>query len=173
MQNKNLNSTIFIIQNKNLKRKKTNDDLINYYNMFFKSHTRNYKKLMQFALQKGKKNKIENIFRKSLFHLVQNKKYKNQSAKIINKAVNLTTPYINVKTKRLGSRNVYIPKRMKKNFSEFLSSKWILESAKNRSENEFYKKLVNELVDIVTNKSNAAKKKTELHKLAADNLKNK
>ena len=73
--------------------------------------------------KKEKKNKIENIFRKSLFHLVQNKKYKNQSAKIINKAVNLTTPYINVKTKRLGSRNVYIPKRMKKNFSEFLSSK--------------------------------------------------
>mgnify|MGYP000055961114 CR=1 FL=1 len=55
MQKKNLNSNIFIIQNKNLKRKKTNDDLINYYNMFFKSHTRNYKKLMQFALQKGKK----------------------------------------------------------------------------------------------------------------------
>ena len=173
MQKQNLSNNLFNIQEKNLKRKKTNEDLIKIYSMFYKSHTRNYKKLMQFALQKGKKNKIETIFRKSLFYLVQNKKYKNQSAKIINRAVTLTTPYINVKTKRLGSRNIYIPKRMKKNFSEFLSSKWILESAKNRSENQFYKKLVNELIDIVTNKSNAAKKKQELHKLAAENLKNK
>ena len=142
-----------------------------YYNLFFYDHVKNFKKLMQFSLKKGKKNTIENVFRNSLFYLAKNKTEKAKT--IINQSVHKTTPYINVKTKRKGSKNVYIPKKMKKNFSEFLSSNWILDSAKKRSENQFHKKLINELIDITNNKSMVSKKKDELHKLAAENSKNK
>ena len=129
-----------------------------------------YRNFIQFATRKGKKETAEKLLRKSLFNVA--KKNKNQFWKSIDSAVTNTTISLNVKVKRRGSKNIYIPIKMKDSFSKFLSYSWILNSVKKRHENKFYDKFVNEILETAENKSSTSKKKMEIYKLIEENISN-
>lgn len=84
----------------------------------------NYTQLVQYVLKKGNKNKIENMFRDLLFYL--NNKYINKQKFQYNSILNAfsnTTPIVNVKTKRKGSKNIYIPVPLKSSHGKYLSAR--------------------------------------------------
>jgi ribosomal protein S7 len=79
--------------------------------------------LMQYAIKKGNKNKIENIFRSLLFYIIKNPNLQNNfNFNDIFNAISNTSPKMSVKTKRKGSKNIYIPITITENHSKYLSS---------------------------------------------------
>lgn len=131
---------------------------------------KHYKNFIQFATKKGKKETMENTLRKSLFDVA--KKNKVQFWTVVDKAVKNTTISLNVKVKRQGSKNIYIPIKIKDGYSKFLSYNWILKSAKKRHESKFHNKFINEIIETADNKSVTSKKKMEIYKLIEDNVSN-
>ena len=155
-----------IILFKIMNKKENNNNFISLIN----KPNKHYKNFIQFAIKKGKKETMEKILRDSLFAVAKNNK--KQFWTNIEKAVENTTMLLNIKVKRKGSKNIYIPIKMKPGYSKFLSYNWILKSAKNRHEKKLSNKFVNEIIDTAENKSNSIKKKIEIYKLIEDNMHN-
>ena len=130
-------------------------------------HCRNF---IQFTIKKGNKEVIEKNLRKSLYFVAKNNK--TNFWRDLNIAVKKTTIHFNVKIKRYGSKNVYIPVKIKNSYSTFLSYNWILTNVNKCNENKFYKKFVNEISDIVDDRSSIIKKKIEIYKLVEENINN-
>lgn len=141
----------------------------NKHYLTINEYNNHYKKFIKFSTKKGKKHTIENNYRKALFHAA--KKQEN-FWKITNLAIENTTTYLNVKVKRQGSKNIYIPIKIKDNYRTFLAYNWILSNLKNKSSLKFYQKFINEIVQTAENKSASSKKKTEVYKLVEENIHN-
>ena len=130
-----------------------------------------YINLIQYAIKKGNKNKVENILRSLLFFIIKNPSIQNTfNFADIKKAILNTSPKISVKTKRKGSRNIYVPIKITPSRSKFLSSKWIISHAKLKTNNKFYKNLAEEIIDSSKKTSLSTKKRNDLHKLAEANF---
>jgi ribosomal protein S7 len=129
--------------------------------------------LMQYAIKKGNKNKIENIFRSLLFYIIKNPNLQNNfNFNDIFNAISNTSPKMSVKTKRKGSKNIYIPITITENHSKYLSSNWLITHSKLKNNNTFYKNLAEELNESSKKKSLSFKKCYEMHKLAEASLSN-
>ena len=139
------------------------------YSSLINKHNKHYKKFIQFSIKKGKKHTIENAYRKSLFHAAKKQK---KFWTTVDSAIENTTTYLNVKTKRQGSKNIYIPIKIKNNYSQFLAYNWILKDLKKKSTSKFFNKFTNEIIDTAENKSSSSKKKVEIYKLIEENINN-
>jgi len=83
-----------------------------------------YINLIQYAIKKGNKNKIENIFRSLLFFITKTPSlYNNFSFEDIKKAILNTSPSMGVTVRRRGSKNAYVPFKITPIRGKFLSSK--------------------------------------------------
>lgn len=133
----------------------------------------NFISLMQYTIKKGNKAKIEKMFRSLLFFIVKNPNIQNNfKFEDILIACKETMPKISVKTKRKGSKNIYVPCTITASRSKYLSSSWILFHAKNKSNNKFYKNLAEELNESSKKKSQSFRKCHEVHKLAEISINN-
>ena len=81
-----------------------------------------------------------------------------------------TTPYVGVKTKRKGSKNVYIPQKLSTKRSLYIAVKWIRENT--GSNKKFFEGFIDELSKCSLKTSVVLKKREELLKLAEENLSN-
>ena len=129
--------------------------------------------LIPYAVKKGNKNKIENIFRTLLFYIIKNPQTFNDFNynHILNSVKNIT-PSLGVKTKRKGSKNIYLPVPITKARGKFLASTWLIKNAKSKQNTKFYKNLSEEILESTFKKSISFKKCFELHKLAETSLSN-
>jgi ribosomal protein S7 len=138
-----------------------------------KKYPAKYKILIQFALKCGNKNLMENIFKKGLIFWSKNENFeKNSFIFTIKNAFLNTNAIITVKTKRKGSRNIYIPKKLTKNHSKFLSNSWIIKNAYTKNKNKFFEAVIDELIKSSSNESFSVKNRNDLHKLAEENIVN-
>ena len=129
--------------------------------------------LMQYGIKKGNKAKIENVFRSLLFYITKTPSINNNfKFKDILKAFVETKPKISVKTKRKGSKNIYLPVTISKKRSKFLSSNWILSNAREKTNKKFYKNLAEELMESSKKNSLSFRKCNDLHKLAEASINN-
>lgn len=130
----------------------------------------NYKQFLQYLIKKGKKNKLENIFRKNICYwgTLQNKKFDF----VLEKAFSNTIPFVGVKTKRKGSKNIYVPIRLTLRKGKFLSAKWMITAGTLKKRRNFFEGILEELIESSLQKSSSAKKRNDLHKLAEESLVN-
>lgn len=123
---------------------------------------RNFKNLMKHSLRTGYKYKIENLSRTILFYIKKLPKIKrikkNFKFRYLEQAFLQTKPGLSFRLKRKGSRIIKKPFLIKKRRSSFLSSKWLITFAKNRTNKDFYKNLAEEILDSCYNKSLSCKK---------------
>jgi ribosomal protein S7 len=83
-----------------------------------------YLNLIQYAMTKGNKNKVENILRSLLFFITSTPILSNNfKFEDIKKAISYTTPTMGVTVRRRGSQNVYVPLKIIPIRGKFLSSK--------------------------------------------------
>jgi len=86
-----------------------------------------YLNLLQYGIKKGYKYKMEKVLYKSLFYQNKLNKKLNYKKRFYNiyflKTFLNTTPFIKVNIKRKGSRNIYIPKPLKKKQKRAFSSR--------------------------------------------------
>lgn len=115
----------------------------------------------------GKKAVAEKILFKS-FLLIKEKTNGNP-LKVFHTAINNARPYIQIKNIRIGGATYKVPIELHEDRQLTVAIKWIIESARKRSEKTMVLQLTNELLDIVKKQGNTIKKREELHKLGEAN----
>ena len=88
---------------------------------------------------------------------------------VFNKAIENVKPALEVRSRRVGGATYQIPVEVRQERREALAMRWLIESARSRSEKSMKVKLANELLDASNDRGNAIKKKEDTHKMAEAN----
>ncbi|AMM40291.1 30S ribosomal protein S7 [Candidatus Desulfofervidus auxilii] len=124
-------------------------------------------KFINCMMRDGKKSVAESIFYKAL-NIIKEKTGKN-SLEVFEKAVENVKPVLEVKSRRVGGATYQVPIEVRPERRISLAIKWIINSARARSERGMVLKLANELLEAYNNKGGAIKKKEDTHRMAEAN----
>jgi small subunit ribosomal protein S7 len=115
----------------------------------------------------GKKGLAETIFYDSM-DLIQSK-MNEEPLSVFKKAVENTKPILEVKSRRVGGATYQVPVEVRADRKQALSIRWLISSAKARTERTMVEKLANEFVDAANKRGAAIKKKEDVHRMAEAN----
>ena len=87
----------------------------------------------------------------------------------LHKAILRTAPIVTLESIKISGRIIQVPKPLSLEKQQILGIKWIIASARKRSNKTISEALLCELIDIIKNKGNTIKKRDEFHKLAEKN----
>nr|NP_044752.1 ribosomal protein S7 [Reclinomonas americana]O21240.1 RecName: Full=Small ribosomal subunit protein uS7m; AltName: Full=Ribosomal protein S7, mitochondrial [Reclinomonas americana]AAD11867.1 ribosomal protein S7 [Reclinomonas americana] len=88
---------------------------------------------------------------------------------VFNDAIRNTTPVVQVKSIRIAGSNYQVPMEIPTHRQIMLAIKWIIESARKRTEKTMVERLSKELIDAYKNSGKAIDKKISMHKMAESN----
>ncbi|MDF1524786.1 MAG: 30S ribosomal protein S7 [bacterium] len=132
-----------------------------------KYHDKLVTKFINNMMQDGKKSLSERIFYSSM-DLMQAKESEDAIA-LFKKAVENTKPMLEVKSRRVGGATYQVPVEVRADRKQALSIRWLLASAKGRTERTMQERLANELIDAANKRGAAIKKKEDVHRMAEAN----
>ena len=124
-------------------------------------------KFMNRIMLDGKKSVSENIVYGAL-NIVFEKTNK-KPIEYFHSAVENVKPGLEVRSRRVGGATYQVPVEVRPIRAQALAMKWIVDSAKKRSEKTMKERVANELIDAFNNKGNAVKKREDNHKMAEAN----
>jgi len=124
-------------------------------------------KFINCMMRDGKKSVAERIFYQAL-DIIGQKTGKN-SLEVFEKAVENVKPVMEVKSRRVGGATYQVPVEVRSERRISLAVKWLIQSARARSEKGMVNKLANELLDAYNNRGGAIKKKEDTHRMAEAN----
>ena len=78
-------------------------------------------------------------------------------------------PGVEVKRRRLGGATYQVPVEVRPSRRNALAMRWLVDSARNRSEKSMTQRLAAELMDAAEKRGGAARKKDEVHRMAEAN----
>ena len=88
---------------------------------------------------------------------------------LFNQAMNNVMPLLEVKARRVGGSNYQVPIEIRPERRQTLAIRWIVASARKRSDRDMSNKLASELMDAYNNAGGAVKKKEDTHRMAEAN----
>ena len=124
-------------------------------------------KFMNRVMEDGKKSTSEKIVY-GAFEII-NTKTKNDPLKYFHDAIENIKPGLEVRSRRVGGATYQVPVEVIPARAQALAMKWLMESAKKRSENTMKERVAGELMDAFNNKGNSVKKREDTHKMAEAN----
>ena len=124
-------------------------------------------KFMNHIMKDGKKSVAEKIVY-GAFNIVDKDK-KSDPVEVFKKALDEVGPVVEVKSRRVGGATYQVPVEVRPSRRQALAMRWLVNSAKNRSEKNMSTKLANELLDASEGKGEAVKKRQDTHKMAEAN----
>ena len=124
-------------------------------------------KFINYLMSGGKKGVAEKIFYNALDIIKQ--KTKSDGVKIFEKAIENTSPMVEVKSRRIGGATYQVPIEVPKNRKFFLASHWLINSAIGRSGKPMAERLAAEFISASNNEGGAIKKKEDTHRMAEAN----
>ena len=124
-------------------------------------------KFMNRVMEDGKKSTSEKIVY-GAFEII-NTKTKNDPLKYFHDAIENIKPGLEVRSRRVGGATYQVPIEVRPARAQALAMKWLMESAKKRSENTMKERVAGELMDAFNNKGNSVKKREDTHKMAEAN----
>ena len=78
-------------------------------------------------------------------------------------------PVVEVKSRRVGGATYQVPVEVRPSRRNALAMRWLVDSARNRSEKSMTQRLAGELMDAAERRGGAARKKDEVHRMAESN----
>ena len=78
-------------------------------------------------------------------------------------------PVVEVKSRRVGGATYQVPVEVRPSRRNALAMRWLVDSARNRSEKAMTQRLAGELMDAAEKRGGAARKKDEVHRMAEAN----
>ena len=78
-------------------------------------------------------------------------------------------PVVEVKSRRVGGATYQVPVEVRPSRRNALAMRWLVDSARNRSEKSMPQRLAGELMDAAEKRGGAARKKDEVHRMAEAN----
>lgn len=119
------------------------------------------------VMKKGKKSLAEKIVFESMERVKS--KTKEDPLKIFEKAVENARPVLETKSRRVGGATYQVPIEVPLNRSTSLAVRWLIRYSRDRSGKSMMEKLSAEIIDAVSNRGGAVKKKEDTHKMAEAN----
>nr|YP_009446421.1 ribosomal protein S7 [Ancoracysta twista]ATY40909.1 ribosomal protein S7 [Ancoracysta twista] len=136
------------------------------------------KRLTNVLMRNGKKRLAERIiqgaFKRLALKLVSqfpDKPLKGRIAEnqLLEEILEIARPRIEVRRRRIGANHHQIPVELPLRRQTSLALRWIIQSARSRSENTMEARLAGEFNDILLNEGITIRKRDELHKVAEAN----
>ncbi|OGC03691.1 30S ribosomal protein S7 [candidate division WOR-1 bacterium RIFOXYA12_FULL_43_27] len=115
----------------------------------------------------GQKSKAEKIVYGSLLEAAA--KIKKEPLQIFEQALKNTTPYMEVKARRVGGATYQVPIEVPKYRGVLLAMSWLRDAARKRPGKGMIDRLSQELIDACNNAGGAAKSRETMHKTAEAN----
>jgi small subunit ribosomal protein S7 len=97
------------------------------------------------------------------------KKHNLNPLDIFNSAIQNVKPYLELNSVRIGGANYQVPCPVDEYRGHILAIRWLIESAKKRSERVMLSRLSAELIDAYNNRGSSIKKRDDTHKMAEAN----
>ena len=124
-------------------------------------------KFMNQIMKSGKKSVAENFVYGALIEIET--KSKKEPVEVFEKALEQVGPTVEVKARRVGGATYQVPLEVRPARRLALAMRWLVNSARSRSEKTMTLKLANELMDASEGKGEAIKKKEDTHRMAEAN----
>lgn len=127
-------------------------------------------RLINVVMKCGKKGLATAIVYEAMNALVAKCEGSDENAKeMFEKVVTEISPEVEVKSRRVGGGVYQVPVRVRPERSLALALRWLVSSAKSRSDKTMGKRLAKELLEASDNKGGAVKKRGDVHRMAEAN----
>jgi len=123
--------------------------------------------LLRECKREGKKTKAQKIVYRT-FDIIK-EKTKKDPLEIFERALEKVRPLWEVRPQRVGGATYQVPREVKEKRGISLAMKWIIEAARAKKGKPMEEKLAQELIDSIQEKSEAFRKKIQMHKMAEAN----
>ena len=124
-------------------------------------------KFMSCLMYKGKKSVAESIVYGALDRVKE--KMGQDSLQVFHDALENVKPSVEVRSRRVGGATYQVPVEVRSVRAQALGIRWIIGSARKRSETTMTARLAAELMDAASNRGAAVKKREDTHKMADAN----
>ncbi|MBM3506440.1 MAG: 30S ribosomal protein S7 [Alphaproteobacteria bacterium] len=124
-------------------------------------------KFMNSLMIDGKKSAAEAIIYGAFEEMA--KKSRQEPLPMFHEALNNVRPHIEVRSRRVGGATYQVPVEVRPDRRQALAIRWLIEAARNRSEQTMTARLAGELMDAANNRGNAVKKREDTHRMADAN----
>lgn len=120
------------------------------------------------ALMKGGKKSVAEGILYGSFDIITDK-LKEDPLKVFKKAIDNVKPHVEVKSRRVGGANYQVPVEVRPSRRQSLSSRWIIEFARKRTEKSMRERLAGEFMDAFQMRGGAIKRREDVHRMAEAN----
>jgi small subunit ribosomal protein S7 len=124
-------------------------------------------KFVNTIMTRGKKSVAESVFYRAL-GIIGSKTNQN-SLEVFKKALDNTRPTVEVRSRRVGGATYQVPVEVRPQRRLSLGMRWLIQSARARTEKSMEEKLAAEIVEAANNRGGAIKKKEDTHRMAEAN----
>jgi len=124
-------------------------------------------KFMNCLMYEGKKSVTESIVY-GAFEQIQ-KKSGNDPIKVFHDALGNVKPQLEVRSRRVGGATYQVPVEVRPDRAQALAIRWLIGTARERSESTMVDRLCGELLDASNNRGASVKKREDTHRMAEAN----
>ncbi|PQA50991.1 30S ribosomal protein S7 [Amnimonas aquatica] len=124
-------------------------------------------KFMNQVMESGKKSTAEAIVYGALDRIVE--KNKGNPVEFFETVLEKLRPMVEVKARRVGGATYQVPMEVRPSRRTALAMRWLVDSARKRSEKTMALRLAGELLDAAEGKGAAIKKREDVHRMAEAN----
>lgn len=127
-------------------------------------------KLINVVMERGKKNCARTIVYEAMDLLVKKANGDEKKAmELFHRAFEQVAPFIEVRSRRVGGSTYQIPREVSEKRRRALAFRWLVSSARARSDKTMGLRLGRELLDATELKGGAVKKRTDVQRMADAN----
>ncbi|WP_395831023.1 30S ribosomal protein S7 [Elstera sp.] len=124
-------------------------------------------KFMNCLMYDGKKSSAEAIVYGALDKAES--RAKAEGLNVFHEALGNVRPLVEVRSRRVGGATYQVPVEVRTDRAQALAIRWIIDSARKRSETTMVDRLSGELLDAANNRGSAVKKREDTHRMAEAN----
>ena len=127
-------------------------------------------KFINMMMNRGKKSVAERIVYGAIDRISdRNKVSDEQALELLAQALDNVKPAVEVKSRRVVGATYQVPVEVRPARRQTLAMRWVIDSARKRSEKSMAARLANELIDAAENRGAAVKKREDTHRMAEAN----
>ena len=132
-----------------------------------KFHSETVAKFINHVMVSGKKAVAERIVYGALGRIEE--RDNNDPVEVFEKALEAVAPMVEVKSRRVGGATYQVPVEVRPSRRNALAMRWLVDSARARSEKSMAARLAGELMDAADGRGSAVKKREDTHRMAEAN----
>ena len=132
-----------------------------------KYHNQTVAKFITHVLVSGKKAVAEKIVYGALDHIEAREH--NDPVEVFEKALDAVAPFVEGKSRRGGGATYQVPIEVRPSRRAALAMRWLVDSARSRSEKSMSARLAGELIDAAEGRGISVRKREDTHRMADAN----